>query len=78
MNAGKLVSLEAIRDKDRAMVRAKRSGKQEDLEVAKRMRNRVGRDPGPATHLERPLFSKTLTFEYSNETLFYKTLTFTE
>ena len=37
-------ALEAIKDKDRALARAKRSGKQEDWELAKRLRNRVGRE----------------------------------
>ena len=37
-------ALEAIRDKDRALRLAKRSGRVEDWEEAKRLRNKVGRD----------------------------------
>ena len=37
-------AIEAIRDKDRLMGRAKRSGKPEDWENARRARNQVGRD----------------------------------
>ena len=36
--------IEAIRDKDRVLMKAKRSGKAEDWEAAKRVRNQVGRD----------------------------------
>ena len=35
-------AMEAIRDKDRAIWRAKRSGREEDWREAKRMRNQVG------------------------------------
>ena len=37
-------ALEAIKDKDRIMARAKRTGKEEDWSLAKRERNRVGRE----------------------------------
>ena len=37
-------AIEAIRDKDRVMSRAKRTGRAEDWEEARRARNRVGRD----------------------------------
>ena len=37
-------ALEAIRDKDRALKRAKRSGREEDWATARLLRNRVGRD----------------------------------
>ena len=37
-------ALEAIRDKDRALRKAKRTGRMGDWEIAKRLRNRVGRD----------------------------------
>ena len=37
-------AIEAIRDKDRALSKARRTGKEEDWIVAKRLRNRVGRD----------------------------------
>ena len=36
-------AIEEIRDKDRALYRAKRSGREEDWAYAKRLRNRVGR-----------------------------------
>ena len=37
-------AIEAIRDKDRALIRAWRTGKEEDWKEAKRLRNKVGRD----------------------------------
>ena len=37
-------ALEAIKDKDRILNRARRTGKQEDWDLARRERNRVGRD----------------------------------
>ena len=37
-------AIEAINDKDRALNRARRTGSEEDWEVARRLRNQVGRD----------------------------------
>ena len=56
-------AIEAIKDKDRLLRKAKRTGKEEDWEVARRMRNGVGRD------LEnlRADYLKQKQEEYSND-----------
>ena len=37
-------AIEAIRDKDRALIRARRTGREDDWAEARRLRNKVGRD----------------------------------
>ena len=56
-------AIEAIRDKDRLMRKAKRSGKEADWEEAKRARNSVGRD----LEILRADYLKQKQEEYSND-----------
>ena len=64
-------AIEAIRDKDRALRKAKKSGKEEDWAVARRERNRIGRE----LELLRSDFLKAQQEEYKSDPKnFWKTI----